>query len=42
MPSVCATDRDVGVAVDAVVQKDLMDLLVALLYVAPVAQTPDV
>ena len=36
------TDRDVGVAVDAVVEDDLVDLLVALLHVASVAQTPNV
>ena len=36
------TDRDVGVAVDAVVEDDLVDLLVALLHVAAVAETPNV
>ena len=36
------TDRDVGVAVDAVVEDDLVDLFVALLYVAAVAKTPNV
>jgi len=34
--------RDVGVAVDAVVEDDLVDLLVALLHVAAIAETPNV
>ena len=36
------TDRDVGVTVDAVVVDDEVDLLVALVHVAAVAQTPNV
>ena len=32
-----STDRDIGVAVDAVVEEDLSDLLVALLGVCSVA-----
>ncbi len=37
-----STDRDIRVAVDAVVQEDLVDLFVAFLYVTPVAETPDI
>ena len=36
------TDRDVGVTVDAVVVDDQVDLLVTLVHVAAVAQTPNV